>query len=583
MIHTKDHTTGYLIDPWRHLGPKRRKLMEQSWAGLFREHILCELPVHKLASLFTEGFGRPTKELYTVFGVLIIQQMMDLTDEETITHLAFNEQWHYALDIPDETDESKYMSTRTLWSMRRIVTDNELDTLLFEHTSDTLGRVFNVDTSKQRIDSVHIRSNMRRLGRIRIFAETIHTFLTNLKRRHRVAFESVAQDVRDRYLSKEQRACFSMVKPSASAKTLTEVSTDLFELIQAFTDTPEITAMHSYKLMTRVLKEQCTVTEASDTTPAVVSPKPPREIPSDSLQNPSDPDAAYDGHKGQGYQVQVMETYCDDADKDVRDRTLNLITHIAVEPACAGDANALIPALQATTDRHCAPTEVVADSLYGSDENVRDAHAMGTEVIAPAMGAPKERAVMLSDFTFAQNGTVLACPRGYAPAMTKHKKNRHTTGFDVAQCSACPLVQECPVKAGRKYYYLYYDDRAQRIARRRAAEQTPDFRDRYRYRAGVEATMSEYDRRTGVKQLRVRGLANVRFCATLKAIGVNIFRAAAVRTAIQTATSPLGGAMQHLCHQFYVLKERYYIWNRHVTDLFTSHCHVSLWGGKAVA
>ena len=40
MIHTKDHKTGYLFDPWDHLGPKRRKLMEQSWAGLFREHIL---------------------------------------------------------------------------------------------------------------------------------------------------------------------------------------------------------------------------------------------------------------------------------------------------------------------------------------------------------------------------------------------------------------------------------------------------------------------------------------------------------------------------------------------------------------
>jgi hypothetical protein len=44
--------------------------------------------------------------------------------------------------------------------------------------------------------------------------------------------------------------------------------------------------------------------------------------------------------------------------------------------------------------------------------------------------------------------------------------------------------------------------------------------------------MSEYDRRTGVKQLRVRGLKAVKFCATLKALGVNIFRAAAIRAVI---------------------------------------------------
>ena len=557
MIHTKDHKTGYLIDPWRHLGPKRRKMMEHSWAGLFRKHILCELPVHKLAPFFTEGFGRPTKELYTVLGVLIIQQMMDFTDEETVAHLAFNEQWHYALDIPDETDESKYMSPRTLWAMRRIVMDNELDTLLFEHTSDTLGRVFKVDTSTQRIDSVHIRSNMRRLGRIRIFAETIHTFLTNLKRRHRACFESIAQELRDRYLSKEVLACFSMVKPSASAKTLTEVSADLFELVQAFKDTSDVVAMHSYKLMTRVLQEQCTVTEAPDTTPAVVSPKPPREIPSDSLQNPSDPDAAYDGHKGQGYQVQVMETYCDDEDKNVRSQTLNLITHVDVEPACASDANALIPALQSTKDRHCAPKEVLADSLYGSDDNVRDAREMGTEVIAPAMGAPKERDVMLSDFTFGPNGKVLACPQGHAPVMTKHKKTRHSAAFKNEHCGNCSLLAGCPVKAGKRYYYLRYDDKAQRIARRRAVEQSDDFKDRYRWRAGVEATMSELDRRTGVKRLRVRGLKAVRFCATLKAIGINIFRATAVRMAIGNAHGTFQRLFRTLPRSCDIVKERF--------------------------
>ena len=68
-----------------------------------------------------------------------------------------------------------------------------------------------------------------------------------------------------------------------------------------------------------------------------------------------------------------------------------------------------------------------------------------------------------------------------------------------------------------------------RIANRRRYEDSEEFKDRYRWRAGVEATMSEYDRRTGVKHLRVRGLKAVRFSATLKALGVNIFRAAVVR------------------------------------------------------
>ena len=70
-----------------------------------------------------------------------------------------------------------------------------------------------------------------------------------------------------------------------------------------------------------------------------------------------------------------------------------------------------------------------------------------------------------------------------------------------------------------------------RIAKRRIYEQTAQFQERYRWRAGVEATMSEYHKRTGVKKLRVRGLKAVRFSATLKAAGVNIMRAAAARLA----------------------------------------------------
>lgn len=109
--------------------------------------------------------------------------------------------------------------------------------------------------------------------------------------------------------------------------------------------------MHSYKLMTRVVQEQCTVTEASDDTVAEILLKPPREIPSDSLQNPSDPDATYDGHKGQGYQVQVMETYSNEDDRETRSQTLNLITHVEVQTACESDANALIPVIESTRGR----------------------------------------------------------------------------------------------------------------------------------------------------------------------------------------------------------------------------------------
>jgi len=555
MIHTRDHKTAYVFDPWHLLGQKRRKLMDGSWAALFREHILCELPVNKVAPFFSETYGRPTKELYTALGVLLLQQIHDLSDEETVSQLAFNLQWHYALDIVDESDEAKYLCAKTLWNMRDLVIENHLDEILFECTTEVLARVFNVDTSAQRIDSVHVKSNMRRLGRIGIFAKSINAFLINLKRHHQDLFDALAQDLVERYLRDKALSCFSLVKPSQAQKTLETVSGDLFHLVQRFADHPQVSSMYSYATMVRVLKEHCEIKE-EEGAPAELRVKASREIPSDSLQNPSDPDATYSGHKGQGYQVQVMETYCTNEDEQERDKTLNLITHVEVQRACESDAHALIPALESAIERDLAPAQVLADSLYGSDENSEKAEAMGVEVVSPTMGAEKDDIISLSAFSLSEKGEITACPQGHAPVKVKHKKHRYTVAFDSSHCIHCPFREACPVKPGKKHHYLRYEDKTMRVATRRAKEWTPEFKDKYRWRAGIEATMSEYDRITGVKRLQVRGFPAARYCAKLKAIGVNLFRATAVRNALKGQEGPPQPGESVLDRVILVVKEQ---------------------------
>jgi hypothetical protein len=396
---------------------------------------------------------------------------------------------------------------------------------------------------------------MRRLGRIGIFVKSIHTFLINLKRQHQELFEGLAQDLVERYLQDKALSCFSLIKPSEAQKTLETVSGDLFHLVQRFADHAQVSSMYSYATMVRVLKEHCEI-KAEDGAPAELRVKASREIPSDSLQNPSDPDATYDGHKGQGYQVQVMETYCTAEDEREREKTLNLITHVQVQRACESDAHALVPALESTLERGLAPTQVLVDSLYGSDGNTEKAAAMGVEIVSPAMGVEKEDTLSLSEFTFSEKGKITLCPQGHAPVKVKHKKHRYTAAFDSSQCLQCPFAQACPVKPGKKHHYLRYEDKTMRIAKRRVKEHTPEFKDKYRWRAGIEATMSEYDRTTGVKRVRVRGFPAVRYCATLKAMGVNLFRATAVRNALRgQGIAPQPG--ESLLHRvILVVKER---------------------------
>jgi hypothetical protein len=556
MIRIKNHKQGHLFDPWRYLSPKRRQLLDQSWAGLFKEQILCELPVGKLAPFFDDSFGRPTKELHTVLGVLVLQQSLDLDDQQTIDQLAFNIQWHYALNIDEESDSAKYMCPKTLWNMRSIAVENRLEALLFDNITNKLADVFKVNTDKQRIDSVHIKSNMRRLGRIGIFSKSIHKFLVNLKRSHNRQFETVNKAIIDKYFSEQALGCFSMVKPSESKKTLASVADDLFDLVEQFKDSKPVSAMHSYKLLERVLKEQCNLNISDDQKRVEV--KKPKEVASDSLQNPSDPDATYSGHKGQGYQVQVMETYTDTENKEVKSKTLNLITHVEVEKACQSDAQALLPAIESTKKQGLGPQQLSADSLYGSDENLESAKSMGVELVAPVKnGKPEKGAVSLSQFEFSKTGHVLTCPQGQKPLTSKKKKTRFTQGFDCQTCAKCPLVNDCPVKSGKNYYYLRYEEKAMRIAKRRAIEQTAEFKDRYRWRAGSEATMSELDRRTGVKRLRVRGFKAVRFSATLKAIGINLFRAAAVRKAANYDKADDSRIKTTLNHAIFFVKEQF--------------------------
>jgi hypothetical protein len=522
MIKVKNPNQLNIFDPWDFLTPKRRQMLDAGWPGLFREQILSSIPVNKVCKYFNAKFGRPTKELYSMLGALILQQTFDFTDEETIQQYAFNIQWHYSLNISEETDDAKHISLKTLWNNRNIVARNNLEDDIFKAGTDKLAQVFSVNIDKQRIDSVHIKSNMRRLGRIGIFSKSIHKFLANLKRGSQDQLDAIDEKVIDKYLSQNALGCFSRVKPSESKKTLTEVSKDLFDLVNQFKGCPEVATMYSYKLLERVLKEQCNLTDDKDNP---VELKKPKEIVSNSLQNPSDPDATYSGHKGQGYQVQVMETFCDDEEK--KEDSLNLITHVEVEPAHNSDANALIPAIESAEKRNLKPKELTADTLYGSDDNSERAKEHDVELIAPAVGSVKEDRLSLSDFQFSEKGEIIACPHGNAPAIVK-KRKRVSIGFASHHCRNCPKLSKCPVKKGKKYYYLRFTDKEMRIIKRRIYEQSDRFKDRYRWRAGVEATMSEYDRRTGVKHLRVRGLKAVRFCATVKALGVNFFRAAAI-------------------------------------------------------
>ena len=553
MFHVKNHKQLNIFDPWIHLGAKRRKLLENSWAGLFQQEILPKLPVETLRSHYHDWNGRPTKELSSVMGLMILQQMHNLTDDQAVEQFCFNIQWHYALNITNTSDAASYISHKSLWTMRSLLSTDETYNIIFDKALGTLAELFNADLDKQRMDSVHVKSNMRNLGRIGLFAKTIKKFLVNLKRQHRNLFDQLQDSLTGRYLGKKEGSLFAMVKPSESSRTLDQLAEDVFVLTQHFASKKSVHDMSSFKLLVRLFEEQCIIVDdnAGSSEPKAVA-RPNRDVPSDSLQNPSDPDAGYSSHKGQGYQIQVVENYTDGDDKQ-----LSLITHVAVEPADRHDTGSLLPALEKLKQREMSPQQILADSLYGSDSNCEKARKEhDVTVISPIMPGNQQK-MHLADFTINNQGWITSCPQGSAPIRVKKISTGFSASFTPSVCAECPVFKQCPVCKGKKAYYYRYKHKDVRLAHRRRNESTASFKDKYRFRAGVEATMSEFDRRTGVKHLRVRGMKAVCFAAVMKAIGLNILRASRYRKWQIEAKIPPCGALLTLLAVCSLLKDQF--------------------------
>jgi hypothetical protein len=528
MLTRRDHKSGDLFDPWEYLGPQRRRLLEQSWAGVFRKHLLNCLPVGKLESHFCRTFGRPSKDAYVVLGGLILQQLHNLTDSATVEAVALHVGWHYALDIRSEADA--YICERTLRNYRRLIIENNLEGVLFHGLTDELIRAFGIDTSRQRIDSTAIRSDMRTLTRLGIFVETISKFLRELARKHPQLHCQVDVETLRLYVDREGDGCFALTKPSESKRRLPEAAETLYRLVETFRTTAAA-ELESYRLLTRVLAEQCDVVIAPGQE-SRVQIKEPGTISCTSLQNPADPDASYNTHRGQGYMAQIMESYVEDDERATGGNVPSqpdLITHVAVHDMTKQDWQAVEPALDDLSSRAMTPKIMLGDTHYGSEEDIQTAEMHNVELIAPATPpkGSKQGRLTLEQFELDKEGLVVRCPEGHAPIARNAAPKKFEVRFDSATCDACFLCSQCPAysttKKTGKARWQYTKERVQTCGRR-LGEKAAIFKERYRWRAGIEGTMSRLKRQMSMQRLRVRGMAAVSYTVFLRALGLNIWR-----------------------------------------------------------
>ena len=509
-----------LFDPFEPvLTEKTRKRLLDGWPGVFRHVILELMPVDAIAEHLDPSLGRPTKELYSMAGLILLMEFMDWTKDEALDAYSYYTNVHYALNLDPVTHD---ISKRTLERYIKWFEEDDLAKATMEKITIMLVGTLDIKIDQQRLDSTHIFSDMASFGRTRLMGVAIKRFLTQLKRHDTKAYDDLDELFRQRYLPGVNQLFADSKKDNESRRLLRQqVAEDMYALVRKFSDHPEHVNRETYKALERIFYEQCDVDEEKISLKAKTG--------GDVMQNPSDPDATYDGHKGQGYQVQLSET-CN-PENDVQ-----IITAALPQTASESDAYAVKPVLEDLFAHDLVPDELFTDTGYTGDDNVQLAQDYGVELVGPVpTGSSKTKEneykqLNIDDFDVDDDTeVVVCCPAGHQPQYSEHNKEsgKTKTVMPESACSQCEYFEQCPVKIIGGQYQLDHTAKQRRSASRRREQDTDVFRERYKIRGGIEGTNSGLKRKTGLGQLRVRGRPAVYHAIYLKIAGWNILRAAA--------------------------------------------------------
>jgi Transposase DDE domain len=542
MRHYVDPRQGRLFDPFDGIiPPLGRKRIDEGWQSVFRRTLLQLMPVRELGQHFDPLIGRHTKELYSVAGLLYLQESNDWTNSETVEAYLFRTDVQYALNLEPGSDE---MCDRTLERYRALFIDDELAVKVMDAVNRSLIDQLDLTIDQQRLDSTHVFSNMASFGRTRLMAVAIKRFLTQVKRHHQADYDALPEELLQRY-APSQGKLFTAKGQSAEdrVKNRQRVADDMHDLIERFADHAGLRDRSSYQAMMTIFEQHCEIVAAKVQLRSKTGGA--------TMQNPSDPEATYDSHKGQGYKVQLAETCSDDNE-------VQLITAVLPQTAASQDADALEEVLANLEQNDRLPESMLADTSYGSDENVQKAQDKGVELVTPVPGPDPENhgvkggvplrkeALTIDDFALDERtGKVTQCPAGRIPLQTIYDAQAGTTTIEMCatDCEKCEFQKACPIqKKPDGGYRLRYTDKQRRLEERRQEAKTEEFKQRYAKRAGSESTNSGTKRRMGLGKLRVRGRKAVYHAIYLKVAGWNLLRAVASGRLAGVGLAGLGSA-----------------------------------------
>jgi len=203
------------------------------------------------------------------------------------------------------------------------------------------------------------------------------------------------------------------------------------------------------------------------------------------------------------------------------DNELQLITDVVVAPNNINDSTILEDRLEKILEKTPDLNELHQDGAFGSQANDEICKENDIVIVQTGIKGPVPGGVPIEIFQISPEAYEVSCPGQRVEA--EKTKIRWKAIFAFSVCESCEHAGECQLvrcRQGRVYYF----DEAEYLKKKRFKNLEMIPPDRRTLRANVEATVSEFVRKTQASKLRVRGAFGAMTFAFSTAISINFGR-----------------------------------------------------------
>jgi transposase len=482
------------------------------------------------ASLFPRR-GQPAEAPWRLALVLVMQFAEGLSDEQAVEAVRSRIDWKYALSLElgdsgfDSSVLSEFRSRLVAGGVEMMLLDKMLDR--FKAAGLLKGR------GRQRTDSTHVLAAVRALNRLACIGETMRLTLNTLA----VATPDWLRPRLDAEWGERYGARFDnhrLPKTKAERQALAErIGEDGRILLRALhqADTPDwLRQLPAVQTLRQVWIEQ--YYGVDDAEPMRLRDKSDQPPARRRVHTPHDTEARYAIKRTTtwtGYKAHLTET-CDE-DEEIP----HLITHVVTTEATASDRSVLADIHAALAAKGLSPAEHLLDAGYvDSRTMVTSQQEHQIEVLGPVPGdqswQAKEGGFDVTCFVLDWEAQTMTCPQGIINEKWSRTHDQRgnpiiNIRFPARACRTCSVRQQCTRSVnGSRHITVRPRAQHEAIQMARQRQQTQEFKDRYKIRAGIEGTISQSVRVAGFRRARYVGLAKTHLQHVLTAAAINLRR-----------------------------------------------------------